>query len=470
MSTSDPIPNRSLRGCLTCKRRKKKCDEKKPKCERCLIGNFECLGYSHYATTGSSTDKSNKNETTRDIEANACLVEDSSFLSPELLLQYSNRQASSSTAVSSDLLAYSMSTLDNPVVWQQERHSALPSTISHEPESIPRNAVLDPFDLDNMKSLIMVEYGRLARRVSFRPFPYPVESALVNHLIQGSSLVCKILYLGARISRALFDDTNQQDYIGWIENLHNRILGPHSPLVLVDDKHLADRLAAHCRLAVFAFMISNSSIGYTIFQKGVPIFLQLAIRFPNLWKDDSTISLSHTLHFGGYELAKFVVLDTIASLAFGIPSLIRYDTAIHSADHKPQRFQFLEPVYACPIIVFMALAQVNECMVSRLMGQDNKASENMEEYETVVRNWEPRVDYADQPCELIARLAVQESWRQAALVYLYMGMYGVDSSDSRVERLVQQVAELASTIEGGSAFEAHLFIPCLIVIWTLGPV
>ncbi|CUA74879.1 hypothetical protein RSOLAG22IIIB_11547 [Rhizoctonia solani] len=209
-------------------------------------------------------------------------------------------------------------------------------------------------------------------------------------------------------------------------------------------------------------MISNSSISYTIFRRGVPIFLQLAIKFANLWQDDSTISLSRTLHFEGYELANFVVLDTIASLAFGIPSLIRYDTTIYSADHKPQRFQFLEPVYACPIIVFMALAQVNECRVSRLMGQDNKASENMEEYETAVRNWKPRVDYGDPPSELIARLAVQESWRQAALIYLYMGMCGVDSSDSRVQSLVRQVAELASTIEAGSALEAHLFIPCLI--------
>ncbi|CAE6488033.1 unnamed protein product [Rhizoctonia solani] len=365
-------------------------------------------------------------------------------------------------AVSTSNLSSHIPAFDNSMVGQQESYGPLSITISCQPGNIPRNPELNPFDFDNMKNLIMVEYGRLARRASFRPFPYPVEAGLVNHLLRGSSLVRMTLYLGARISRALFDDTNWQDYIGWIENFHNQILGSHSSLILVNNEQLAERLAAHCRLAVFAFMISNSSIGYTIFRRGVPIFLQLAIKFPNLWQDDSTISLSRTLHTEGHELARFVVLDVITSLAFGIPSLIRYGNAIHPTDYKPRRFEFLEPVYACPVVVFMTLARVNEYRVSRLLDQDSELSQNVGEYETAVRNWKPRVDYGDPPSELIARLAVQESWRQATLIYLYMGMCGVDSSDSRVERLVRQVAELASTIEAGSALEAHLFIPCLI--------
>ncbi|KAF8606222.1 hypothetical protein BDV93DRAFT_363554 [Ceratobasidium sp. AG-I] len=33
--------------CLTCKHRRKKCDRSRPTCERCRIGEFECLGYGH---------------------------------------------------------------------------------------------------------------------------------------------------------------------------------------------------------------------------------------------------------------------------------------------------------------------------------------------------------------------------------------------------------------------------------------
>ncbi|KAH6639503.1 maltose O-acetyltransferas-like protein [Boeremia exigua] len=38
--------NRTKTGCGTCRKRKKKCDEAKPKCNNCVRGNFECAGYA----------------------------------------------------------------------------------------------------------------------------------------------------------------------------------------------------------------------------------------------------------------------------------------------------------------------------------------------------------------------------------------------------------------------------------------
>ncbi|KAJ3474878.1 hypothetical protein NLG97_g9654 [Lecanicillium saksenae] len=37
--------NRTKTGCLTCRRRKKKCDEAKPECNNCIKGAFVCAGY-----------------------------------------------------------------------------------------------------------------------------------------------------------------------------------------------------------------------------------------------------------------------------------------------------------------------------------------------------------------------------------------------------------------------------------------
>ncbi|CAE6538632.1 unnamed protein product [Rhizoctonia solani] len=37
--------------CLTCKRRHKKCDQRRPTCTRCEQGGFECLGYGHHRST-----------------------------------------------------------------------------------------------------------------------------------------------------------------------------------------------------------------------------------------------------------------------------------------------------------------------------------------------------------------------------------------------------------------------------------
>ncbi|CAE6472868.1 unnamed protein product [Rhizoctonia solani] len=463
-SPSDPVPNRSSKGCLTCRQRKKKCDEKKPECERCVVGGFDCLGYSHLGEASVSAPKRRSNEATQSAGISSpALTQDEliSNASPALgSSSYSGDQMSwSPTPIN---MFSNSSMVDDVGFWEQDQPNAVAPASIYEPKSIPSNPQLDPFDLDNMKNLILIQYTRLAHQIAFRPFPYPMELGLNNYLIRGSHLIYKTLYLGARISQALFDDTNWQGYISWIDTFHSRILGTQSALVESNVSHLADRLAANCNLAVYAFMILNSSVGYTIFRKGAPIFLQLAAKFPELWKGDSAISLSRVLHAQRHELGKFALMDTVSALAFGIAPLIHYDTTPQEEDHNPGRYQFLEPVYACPIIVLMALARVNAYRASRLMDRGATNSEGLEECEAAVRNWKPRVDYNDQPSQLISRLAVQEAWRQAALIYLYMGMCEASSSDERVEPLVRQVAQLASTVEAGGPFETHLFVPSLI--------
>lgn len=42
--------NRTKTGCLTCRKRKKKCDEKHPECQNCLRGGFVCEGYTPKAS------------------------------------------------------------------------------------------------------------------------------------------------------------------------------------------------------------------------------------------------------------------------------------------------------------------------------------------------------------------------------------------------------------------------------------
>ncbi|CAE6423609.1 unnamed protein product, partial [Rhizoctonia solani] len=418
-SPSDPVPNRSSKGCLTCRQRKKKCDERKPECERCALGGFNCLGYSHLSGSKALLSKHRDNDATHIAGTSSPL-----FTQNEPASKYSPEQDSSS--YSSDQMCWPTTAPENifsgsPILdgvgfWQQEQCN----TSIYEPKRIPINPQLDPFDLDSMKSLILVQYTRLARRIAFRPFSYPVELGLTNYLVRGSHLICKTLYLGARISQALLDDTNWQGYIGWIDAFHNRILGTQSALVESNVGHLADRLASNCNLAVYAFMILNSSIGYTIFRKGAPMFLQLAVKYPDLWTGDSAISLSRALHGPRHELGKFTLMDTVSALSFGIAPLIHYDTTLGPNDHRPRKDLFLEPAFACPIVVLIALARVNAHRASRLMNQDATSADGLEECEAAVRKWKAPVDYNDQPSKIVTRLAVQEAWRQAALIYLYM--------------------------------------------------
>ncbi|KAH7345356.1 hypothetical protein B0J17DRAFT_38037 [Rhizoctonia solani] len=46
------VPGPAGTSCLTCKRRHKKCDRKRPVCDRCSKGGYECLGYGHNKSNG----------------------------------------------------------------------------------------------------------------------------------------------------------------------------------------------------------------------------------------------------------------------------------------------------------------------------------------------------------------------------------------------------------------------------------
>ncbi|CAE6438855.1 unnamed protein product [Rhizoctonia solani] len=46
MPSGYTVTNRSTTGCYTCKRRKKKCDERQPTCFRCEKAGKECEGYA----------------------------------------------------------------------------------------------------------------------------------------------------------------------------------------------------------------------------------------------------------------------------------------------------------------------------------------------------------------------------------------------------------------------------------------
>lgn len=51
-------------GCLTCRSRRVKCDERKPECERCEIANVECSGYAEKRRVKTRADRPERNSST----------------------------------------------------------------------------------------------------------------------------------------------------------------------------------------------------------------------------------------------------------------------------------------------------------------------------------------------------------------------------------------------------------------------
>ncbi|QRW24266.1 Fungal specific transcription factor domain [Rhizoctonia solani] len=417
----NPVPGRSAKGCLTCRRRKKKCDEKRPQCERCLLGNFECLGYAHLEGISS-----NSNHISSSGSITLSNVQDSVS---HLLIEANH-------PTTADFLPF-VSCMGNPV-----HPNTLSLTHPHgHPLSIPKGPQLDLFERDNMVDLVVSQYLRVAR-APFRPFPYEFGRA-IEERARSSDLVLKTMYIGARIAQALLDGTNPQRFVGWIDSFHRQISWTQPLSLNTGATHLADRLSAVHDLTLYAFMLTDSRTGYSLLRQGVPIFLEFAAQSPQVWSKDSAISISHALNPTRHEMARFVLVDAISSLAFGTAPLINYDTTVNENEFLHGKYGFLE-------------------MGCAGHGPGSSNSGDIGDIEECVKKWAPKLDYTERPFESITRLAVQECWRQATLIYAYMGLCGADSSDDRVQPLVSQVAQLAATIEPNSPMEAHLFVPALI--------
>ncbi|KAB5590673.1 Fungal zn(2)-cys(6) binuclear cluster domain containing protein [Ceratobasidium theobromae] len=270
------------------------------------------------------------------------------------------------------------------------------------------------------------------------------------------------MYIGARILRALIDDTNWETYIDWINDFHKDLVNiPVDPLTSIEE--LATRLDALHTTALFTFILLKSSAGYSFYRQCMPAFLQLAFKFPELWTKDSAISILHALRARRFEITQFVFVDTITALIFGIAPLLHYDTSFHDVNQPRDRSsELLERIYSCPPTILFLLAKINS---SRTLGPNGQADSNRLahlEIEEHLQKWQPTTEKDEDSSNGVVRLAVLECWRQAVLIYMYMGMCGADSVDPRVQTAVRQMAQLASTVCSGSQFEGHLLIPCMI--------
>ncbi|KAG9118272.1 hypothetical protein FRC07_007292, partial [Ceratobasidium sp. 392] len=296
----------------------------------------------------------------------------------------------------------------NVMIWRQKTQLA---------NAIPKSIVVNAIDPKNLSPLV-VSQRRLASRVMFGPLPYPIETGLAR--ISNESLEPKrwSLYLGSHVVRALLEGTHQHHYVGWIDRFRRQLTNT-SASQSVDVSDLVGRLSSMQDLAYYTLMILDTRASYALVKQCLPLFLQLAAKCPALWAENSAISIFRALHAPIYEMRKFVLWDTVFAVTFGTAPLLHYDTAFHELPDERLNVKILEWAYGCPGDIIVLLAKINSCRVSRWIGQGNENDEEWCESEKRLKEWKPVMD-VDQSSNVVARFAIQESWRQAVFIYLYM--------------------------------------------------
>ncbi|KAJ1305586.1 hypothetical protein OPQ81_000583 [Rhizoctonia solani] len=501
-ASSKPGPSRT--SCLTCHRRRKKCDLSKPCCKRCLNGGYECLGY------GSDEPRARVQQGNPTVlipaqfeptpPANPAGVVGSKTPDSVEIQCSEGRKDPASTNTEHDpgpsilgaALLYRMSgpiSLDNdncvPVdssedfdrSWPQEQNRLTVYSHSHSRTrqsprarrsfdtssgSVPPS--VDPRQMMKEGYFVHVinEYHSHRASYWFMTPSSAVRHSMVAQLL-GSKRTTWVLYLGARLFQTLRQSPGAygppvQEYIGWIDKLDRKLTGDSCANLPQGD--IVDRLKVQLELAFFKFAVVDNMSGYTLLQKAVPRFLQLAAVGPNLYIEypngNLVVSFPRALSAPRYELRRFIVYDTVASLLLGVPPLVEYG---YDGECDSSSYGF-EWVHGIPARIIEVISQINS---RRASSQSRLVS--WQALEARVLAWQtpfaaPDDGFTTENTDT-ERLAVQESWRYLALIYIYMGVCKVSSHDSRVQASVRRIFELGEMV-ANLPIGVHMFPHCVI--------
>ncbi|KAF8606244.1 hypothetical protein BDV93DRAFT_604744, partial [Ceratobasidium sp. AG-I] len=311
---------------------------------------------------------------------------------------------------------------------------------------IPRGLPPEPTDVTNMINYVMTLYQKGIAHLDFKPLNHQSIKAQQSVVwrLQAGGPARWAMYLGAQISESMFDGVLPEKaatYDRQIQKFEQKLRS--APSRALTNEEIQTRLCGELEIGFMKLSLYNFHM-LQLLRDCAPVFLQIISSNPTLWsrgQKSTSVSVAHTLASPRYELSHFILLDTFCSTAYAIPSTLEYDTSCPLFGTEAE----IHPVgwvHGCPAEFHIALIDINaRCALGRV-------APDWQDIERRIMSWQPRLgNSADESYVHIAWLAVQESWRQALLAYLYMGVCGVASNDSRVQSAVRQIFRLLGTIQ-----------------------
>ncbi|QRV82475.1 Fungal specific transcription factor domain [Ceratobasidium sp. AG-Ba] len=328
---------------------------------------------------------------------------------------------------------------------------------------LPPIIVPDPQTSEATMLFIVSQYQPFFQLVFFRPAQADENTIrkTIATRVASSKLTHWAMYAGAQLFRTLRQDGEYAD-VKRFESLIDR-LGRLS-CTATDDKSLDDmvgRLSGALELTFLKSLTSSPRSTYALLQQIAPLFMQVAFADPTLWPRDSTcngISLAHAFGSTRRELGRFIFIELITSLVFGTPPLVEYDTS-HPAVQTDEKHS-IEGVHGCPAEFALSIAAINQWRAQHPKSYPEGLP--WKEIEDRICEWRPASGSDSESRRLVTRFAAQEGWRHAVLIYLYMGMCGVNNYDRRVQSSVRQISRLYEIVSSEFAAGMHLTVPFLL--------
>ncbi|KAF8599449.1 hypothetical protein BDV93DRAFT_300265 [Ceratobasidium sp. AG-I] len=301
-------------------------------------------------------------------------------------------------------------------------------------------------------------------RQFFQPPPMWMRDFLISRVVRTGATTW-FFYLGAKI----FEQLNKRNrhavarpFVHWINKCDEEVTNALNPNLSVEELEI--HLFGLLELIFLKFVAINTQAGYSLLRRSVPVFIGLVSSDPSLLVERQgllLISVTRALDFHRCEVKQFVFRDSMIAFALGTPSFVQYDTSDCST--IPFAVSPLEWAHGIPAEFVVCIVQVNAWRAS------NPGIPDANDWPALVLRtltWMPKAMdlVGEASCQdsykVVARLAVQETWRHAVLIYIYMGMCLFSSNDPQVQHSVKQIVQLMEVLSK-SPLDVQLFLPYL---------
>ncbi|KAF8713097.1 hypothetical protein RHS03_00703, partial [Rhizoctonia solani] len=499
-----------------------------PICERCSQGGYECFGYDHNNPSGSSWRKplysdshgakpfdsisdvslSNSGREVENglVEAQSSVVSATSAQTKKLIIQmlqlirlstnkdsfensdnYSpiNLQPMGSTRtpislahLGGDASIYDtfpptrpkthtsgsdfdspLSIVDTGVLHHIFYTNQLSVPLAHIPRSLP-----SPSDIQEAIKYVRLHIERMLGITYFKPPQAHIDTFLRKILsrIWTCNFARKARLLDAKVTLSIFQGSDNLYY----HNLANSIKQFEQEVQArlnesLTSYEIQERLTDLLEMLFLKGAIHDAPTTYRIFCHMAPSFFKMVYSDRTLQPAQNSsflASVAHVLASSRHGTAHFMLMDIMGSMIYGLPQLAAYDTNTELFHAEPHPVEWIN---CFPGEFQILLAKINACR------DQEEAGKGWQSVEQRLLSWTPRPQFQPQGLESwksVTWLAVQETWRQTLLMYLYLAVCGVPTDDPRIQSALRQLFQLMRVIrrQDPPVANVHFFAQCLI--------
>ncbi|KDN37957.1 hypothetical protein RSAG8_09808, partial [Rhizoctonia solani AG-8 WAC10335] len=331
------------------------------------------------------------------------------------------------------------------------------------PVSIPRGVNANKQMRESYVFLILGKYQNQRVEMFFRS-TIPMQRLLMIQMKRPRIL--EFVYLGAKIFETFSGKPEEvaiQSCSGWVTRYTNHVTNPgEPPNPYPSTQEVQDKLNGLLELVIAQSIVFGTAAAYTSLRLALSSFLHLVSDDPHFWVEQGRngllcISLPAVLTSHRVELGRFVFQDIMCSLVLGVPTLAEYDsTSFPIVPGSDFAADWVQGVHGVPIEMIVNITEVHNWRA-----QKKDVDWTALEMRAWTWTWSQRDIQSEGSVEMIYRAAIQESWRHATLIYIYMGVCGVTSDDSRVQASVHQIVKLMGVI-GDTQLDVHFSVSAIV--------